>query len=71
MSNKLATPLGTDNTFFSDEEVAAQGDIKMVGKTIDTLVVEFDQEAYEAYLFSRSRSPVPVLAKGSSFVLPF
>lgn len=60
-SNKLATLLGTTNTFFSNEVLMMQGYIKMISKSVGTLVVEFDQEGYEAYL-SQSRSLAPARA---------
>ena len=51
----MATPLGT--TFSTDEQVVAQGDVNCMGKTIESLVVEFDQAKYEEFLSSGSRSP--------------
>ena len=44
----MATPLGT--TFSTDEQVVAQGDVIYMGKTIESLVVEFDQAKYEEFL---------------------
>ena len=38
---EMATPLG--NTFSTDEQVMAQGDVTFMGKTVESLVVEFDQ----------------------------
>ena len=40
----MATPLGT--TFVTDEQVVAQGDVLYKGKTVESLVVEFDQAKY-------------------------
>ena len=37
---EMATPLGT--TLSTDEQVVAQGDVTYVGKTIESLIVEFD-----------------------------
>nr|ABD63158.1 hypothetical protein 20.t00010 [Asparagus officinalis] len=50
----MATPLGTS---FSDEEVVAQSDVYLMGMTVETLVVEFDQAKYEEALSSGSLSP--------------
>jgi len=51
----MATPLGM--TFSTDEQVMAEGDITCMGKTIESLVIEFDQEKYEEFLSSGSKSP--------------
>ena len=51
----MATPLGT--TFSADEQGVAQGDVTYMGKTIELLVVEFDQAKYEEFLSSGSKSP--------------
>ena len=51
----MATPLG--NTFPTDEQVVAQGDVTYMGKTIESLIVEFDQAKYEEFLSSGSKSP--------------
>ena len=51
----MATPLGT--TFFTDEQVVAQGDVTYMGKIIESLVMEFDQVKYEEFLSSGSKSP--------------
>ena len=51
----MATPLGT--TFSTDEQVVAQGDVTYMGKTVESLVVEFDQAKYEEFLSSGSKSP--------------
>ena len=45
----MATPLGT--TFITDEQIVAQGDVLYKGKTVESLVVEFDQAKYEEFLF--------------------
>ena len=51
----MATPLGT---FFStDENVVAQVDVRLLGKTIESLVIEFDQEKFEKFLSSGFSSP--------------
>ena len=51
----MATPLGT--TFSIDEQVVAQGDVTYMGKMIESLIVEFEQEKYEEFLSSGSKSP--------------
>jgi len=51
----MATPLGT--IFSTDEQVVAQCDITFMGKTVESLVVEFDQAKYEKFLSSGSKSP--------------
>ena len=51
----MATPLG--NTFSTDEQVVAQGDVLYKGKTVKSLVVEFDHAKYEEFLSSGSKSP--------------
>ena len=52
---EMATPLGT--TFSPDEQVMTQGDVSFIGKTVESLVVEFDQAKYEEFLSSGSKSP--------------
>lgn len=47
ITKKLATSLGTNNIFTSEDCMMAQGDIKMIRKVDDTLIVEFDQASYE------------------------
>ena len=51
----MATPLGT--TFVTDEQVVAQGDVLYKGKTVESLVIEFNQAKYEEFLSSGSKSP--------------
>jgi len=51
----MATPLGT--TFSIDEKVVAQGDITLMGKPVESLIVEFDQAKYEEFLSSSTKSP--------------
>jgi len=50
----MATPLG--NSFSSDENAMAQADVRLLGKTV-SLIVEFDQEKFEEFLFSGFASP--------------
>src|SRR4051812_12061268 len=55
MVDRLATPLGTESTVLIPEELlVAQDDIRSIGKSVDTLLMEFDQHAFEAYMFSNS-----------------
>ena len=51
----MVTPLGT--TFLTDEQVAVQGDVNFMRKTVESLVVQFDQAKYEEFLSSGSKSP--------------
>jgi len=41
----MATPLGT--IFSTDEKAVAQANLKLIGSTVESLVVEFDQEKFE------------------------
>jgi len=50
----MATPLGT--TFSTDEQVVAQGDVTFMEKTVESLVMEFDQVKYEEFISSGSKS---------------
>src|SRR3954469_15707614 len=55
MADRLATPLGTEsNILVSEELLVAQDDIRSIGKSVDTLLMELDQQALEAYLSSAS-----------------
>jgi len=51
----MVTPLG--NTFSTDKQVVAQGDVTYMGKVIESLVMEFDQAKYEEFISSGSKSP--------------
>ena len=51
----MATPLGT--TFSIDEQVMAQGDVTFIVRTVESLIVEFDQTKYEEFFSSGSKSP--------------
>src|SRR4051812_47833281 len=50
MADRLAILLGIKST----ELLVAQDDIRSIGKTVDTLLMEFDQQAFKAYLSSCS-----------------
>jgi len=55
MADRLATPLGTESkVLVSEELLVAQDDIRSIGKSVDTLLMELDQQALEAYLSSAS-----------------
>ena len=55
MADRLATPLGTEREVLIFEELlVAQDDIRSIGKSVDTLLMELDQQALEAYLSSAS-----------------
>src|SRR4051812_36514883 len=51
MADRLATPLGTESDILVFKELlVAQDDIRSIGKSVDTLLMELDQQALEAYL---------------------
>src|SRR3954462_12149729 len=55
MAVRLATLLGTESDILVFEELlVAQDDIRSIGKSVDTLLMELDQQALEAYLSSAS-----------------
>src|SRR3954464_6899214 len=55
MADRLATLLGTKSEILvSEEMLMAQDDIRSMGKSVDTLLMELDQQALEAYLSSAS-----------------
>src|SRR3954464_9310653 len=55
MADRLATPLGTESDILVFKELlVAQDDIRSIGKSIDTLLMELDQQALEAYMSSTS-----------------
>ena len=51
----MATPLGMN--YFTDEEMVAQSDTELLGSTVESLMVEFDQGRYEKLLSMGSTSP--------------
>ena len=51
----MTTLLGT--IFYTDEKIVAQADVKFLGLTVESLVVEFDQDRFEEFLSSGSKSP--------------
>src|SRR4051812_15997177 len=55
MADRLATPLGTESDILIFEKLlVAQDDIRSIGKSVDTLLMELGQQALEAYLSSAS-----------------
>ena len=55
MADRLATPLRTESeVLVSEELLVAQDDIRTIGKSVDTLVMELDQQAFEACMSSNS-----------------
>src|SRR3954469_18226162 len=55
MADRLATLLGTESDILVSEELlVVQDDIRSIGKSVDTLLMELDQQALEAYLSSAS-----------------
>src|SRR3954464_8754500 len=55
MDDRLATPLGAESkVLVSKELLVAQDDIRSIGKSVNTLLMELDQQALEAYLSSAS-----------------
>src|SRR4051812_44507773 len=58
MADRLATLLGTESTVLVFEELlVTQDDIRSIG-SLDTLLMEFEQQAFEAYLSSNSKGSV-------------
>src|SRR5436190_6066625 len=55
MADRLVTPLGIESeVLVSEELVVAQDDIRSIGKSVDSLLMELDQQALEAYMSSTS-----------------
>src|SRR4051812_16772276 len=55
MADRLATLLGIKSEILVSEELlVAQDDIRSIGKSVDTLLMELDQQALEADLSSTS-----------------
>ena len=51
----MVTPLGT--SFSTDENTMVQIDVQLLGKTVESFVIEFHQEKFEEFLSSGSASP--------------
>src|SRR4051812_14495046 len=55
MADRLATLLGTESKVLVSEDLLVEQDnIRSIGKSIDTLLMELDQQALEAYMSSTS-----------------
>src|SRR3954468_22984411 len=55
MADRLVTLLGIESeVLVSEDLLVAQDDIRSIGKSVDTLLMELDQQALEAYLSSAS-----------------
>src|SRR3954462_13895567 len=55
MADRLVTPLRIESkVIVSEELLVAQDDIRSIGKSVDTLLIELDQQAFEAYMSSNS-----------------
>src|SRR3954466_10578888 len=64
MADRLATPLETESEVLVFEELlVAQDDIRSIGKSVDTLLMELDQQALEAYLSLASEGSAPGRAR--------
>src|SRR3954466_3344245 len=51
MADRLATLLGTESDILiSEDMLVAQDDIRSIGKSVDTLLMELDQQAFESYM---------------------
>jgi len=51
----MATPLGT--YFSTDENAIVQADVKLMGSTVESLIIEFDQRKFEEFLSLGSDRP--------------
>src|SRR5436189_1129695 len=67
MADRLATLLGTKREILVSEELlVAQDDIRSIGKSVDTLLMELDQQALDAYLSSASEGSATGRARRTS-----
>jgi len=51
----MATPLGT--SFSTNKNAVVQADVRLLEKTVESLIVEFDQEKFGEFLSSGFVSP--------------
>jgi len=51
----METPLG--NSFSTDENAVAQADVWLLGKTVESLVIELNLGKFEEFLSEGSASP--------------
>src|SRR3954470_17600929 len=64
MAYRLMTLLGTESEVLVFEELlVTQDDIRSIGKSVDTLLMELDQQVLEAYLSSASEGSAPGRAR--------
>src|SRR2546430_17367687 len=64
MADRLATLLGTESDILVFEELlVVQDDTRSIGKSVDTLLMELDQQALEVYLSSASEGSAPGRAR--------
>src|SRR3954462_1626322 len=55
MADRLVTPLRIESKVIVFEELLVeQDDIRSIDKSVDTLLMELDQQAFEAYMSSNS-----------------
>src|SRR3954471_11992091 len=67
MADRLVTLLGIESQILVSEELlVAQDDIRSIGKSVDTLLMELDQQALEAYLSSASEGSATGRARRTS-----
>ena len=52
---KMVIPLGS--SFSTDDNTVVQADVKFIRSMVESLIVEFDQEKFEEFLFVGSKSP--------------
>src|SRR3954464_2843878 len=64
MADRLATLLGTESEVLVFKELlVAQDDIRSIDQSVDTLLMELDQQALQAYLSSASEGSAPGRAR--------
>src|SRR3954466_13950421 len=67
MADRLATSVGSESkVLVSEELLVAQDDIRSIGKSVDTLLMELDQQALDAYLSSASEGSATGCARRMS-----
>src|SRR5436189_1606077 len=67
MADRLATPLGIESEVLVFEELlVVQDDIRSIGKSVDTLLMELDQQTLKAYLSSASEGSATGRARRTS-----
>src|SRR5438270_7124028 len=67
MADGLATLPGTESeVLMSEDLLVAQDDIRSIGKSVDTVLMELDQQALDAYLSSASEGSATGRARRTS-----